>query len=338
MKLRTFLTLFRNGTLLGSIPLIKRTNEYYRTVFVVAASGSGLLRALEAGPLTSDAILERLGVEQGMRQVVEAWLAIGVGLKELAHDGKLFRLKGKLSRSMAREQNDVLAATLEEVVRFHGAILLAAPRLRESERLELSDQDGAVIARSTRLIEPFVHEAIDLAVPLSGRCRLLEVGCGSGVHMRHAAQRNPDLTGVGLEMQQTVAEAAKRSMKEWCLSDRLRVEAADFMEYRGDERFDLVTLHNNIYYFPMERRVEVLSHAREMLVPGGRLLLTSGCQGGNIALDMINLWFLASSFGGPLPEPKSTVEQIRAAGFVEPAAHGLMPGGTFYAFIASNPG
>ena len=42
-------------------------------------------------------------------------------------------------------------------------------------------------------------DVIDRIVPSEGPCRTLEVGCGSGVTIRRACQRNAELRAVGLE-------------------------------------------------------------------------------------------------------------------------------------------
>ena len=57
-----------------------------------------------------------------------------------------------------------------------------------------------------------------------GLC-LLEIGCGSAVYIRPAAARNPELIAVGLGLPPEVAAMA---------------------------RGNLASLHNNIYYFPVD--------------------------------------------------------------------------------------
>jgi len=75
--------------------------------------------------------------------------------------------------------------------------------------MTLGDQDGRLIARSSRVLEPILGEAVDNVVLVGGAMRLLEIGCGSGVYVRRAAARNPQLTALGLELQPVVAEMAK---------------------------------------------------------------------------------------------------------------------------------
>src|SRR5262245_46344298 len=74
-------------------------------------------------------------------------------------------------------------------------------RLGRQRRFTLADQQGDLIARSSRLAEPFICEAVDEVLPPRGRVRLLEIACGSAAYIRYAAARNPELTALGLELQ-----------------------------------------------------------------------------------------------------------------------------------------
>jgi len=42
-----------------------------------------------------------------------------------------------------------------------------------------------------------------------------------------------------------------------------------------------MTLHDNVYYFPVDARVDLLRRFLGLLKPGGQLLITSGCQDGD---------------------------------------------------------
>jgi 4-hydroxy-2,2'-bipyrrole-5-carbaldehyde O-methyltransferase len=101
-------------------------------------------------------------------------------------------------------------------------------------------------------MEAFQMEAIDRFFPASGVASLLEIGCGSGVYIKYAANRNPSLVTLGLELQANVADVARRNISEWGLQERVRIEVGDIRLKAPDESFSIVTLYNNIYYFPVE--------------------------------------------------------------------------------------
>ncbi|MCP9949838.1 class I SAM-dependent methyltransferase [Actinomadura madurae] len=308
----------------------------YRASFLAAASGNGVLRRLAVRPCDLDTLATALDVRED-RHVLRAWLEIGVRLGELKYDDGCYALRGRAARALGRARNDTVAAALEEVARFHLPVLLDAPAMaRGGRRLTLRDQDGEVIARSTRVVQPFVEEAVDRAVPRTRPCRLLEVGCGSGVYVRHAASLNPRLTALAIDLQDDVAAAATVNMAEWGLADRVDVRRADVRDLDMEPVFDLVTLHNNIYYFPEGERVKVLEKVRSLLAPGGRLLLTTPCRGGGVGMEVLDLWFECADFGGPLPHADGLAAQLESAGFTGVRARRLIPGEQFRAFTGTN--
>ena len=309
----------------------------YRAAFLTAAVDSGLLRRLGQGPATLSELAEELGARHDPRRL-RSWLEAGVRLGQLQRRQDRWSLKSRWAKQLARPGNDAAAGALEEVVRFHFAALLEAPRmLRERRSFSLGDQDGAVIARSSLVLEPFIEEALARVLDRDRPVRLLEIGCGSGTYVRHAAALNPELTALAVDLQQEVAEQAARNMADWGIADRVTTHQGDLRTLRTEQHYDLVTLHNNIYYFPEDDRVEVLERAREALSPGGRLLLTTSCRGGGPSLAVLDLWFEFADFGGPLPEEGELVAQLEKAGFTDVSARRIVPGEQFRAFTATNP-
>jgi SAM-dependent methyltransferase len=103
---------------------------------------------------------------------------------------------------------------------------------------------------------------------------------------------------------------------------------------RAPERsFDLVTLHNNIYYFPVDERVAVFAHVGRFLRPGGRLVVTTGCAGGSVPMQLLDLWGAATRGCGRLPAPGELEAQMRQAGFASVASHRLLPGESYFSFV-----
>jgi SAM-dependent methyltransferase len=309
----------------------------YRASFLASAAGSGVLQCLAVRPCDLDSLAEYLEVPDDRRRL-RAWLDIGVRLGEFDMREGCYRLKSTTAKLLAQVGNDAVAATLEEIMRFHVPVLLDAPRmLRAGRGFSLDDQDGPVIARSSLALQGFVQEAIGKTLERDRPVRLLEIGCGTGTYVRHAAELNPRLTALAVDLQKDVAVQAADNMARWGLTDRVETRQGDLRELELQPQFDLVTLHNNIYYFPQSERVEVLERARSFLAPGGRLLLTSSCQGGgNLSLDVLNLWFEYADFGGPLPQEDELTAQLEKAGFVDVRATQIIPTQPFRAFVGTN--
>ncbi|MEW2527844.1 class I SAM-dependent methyltransferase [Streptomyces sp. NPDC047071] len=312
----------------------------YRASFLAAAAGSGVLQCLAVRPCDLESIAERVGCgpEPEDRQRLRAWLEIGVRLGELRTKEGCYLLRSRTAKALAQVANDPVAAALEELLRFHVPALRDAPRmLADGGRFTLSDQDGLVIARSSLVVRGFAEEAVTRTLPRTTPVRLLEVGCGSGAYVRHAAGLNPRLTALAVDLQGEVAERAAKNMAQWGLADRVETRQGDVRTLDLQPQFDVVTLHNNIYYFPAEERAEVLARVRSFLAPGGTLLLTSSCRGGRtLGIEVLNLWFEYASFGGPLPREDELLGQLRDAGFDDVRATSVLPGQPFRVFTGVN--
>jgi 4-hydroxy-2,2'-bipyrrole-5-carbaldehyde O-methyltransferase len=334
MKLSTLKTLLVSGRLRLLLDVQRLLGPTYRLAFLSAAATEGLLARLREGPIPAQKLLAEFARDSVVREGLAAWLAVGVRLGELSLDERGYGLRGRLARKLAEPDHDAIAALLEEAASLHFSMLRELPaRAREARPMTLADQDGSLIARSSRVLEPIIGEAVDEVIPANGEVRLLEIGCGSGIYIRWAAARNPQLNAVGLELQPEVAESARKNLREWGLESRATVETGDVRQRGAQPAFDLATLHNNIYYFPLGERVSLLRHVRCFLRPGGRLLITTGCQGGSPAMEVLNLWATSTAGCGPLPAADELVAQMKEAGFSETRAKRLVPGETFFAFL-----
>lgn len=338
MKMSALFSMFKNETTYVLFGLMPGIRAVYRLAFLAGASRSGVLRLLARGPRPLDEVARELGADPAGHDALESWLRVGVLIGELGTDRAGYRLRGYLARKLARDANDAAAAFNEEIVMLHTRLLAELPaRLGEGQPFTFADQDGEVIARSSRTLEPAVVAAIQHCFPRQGRVRLLEVGCGSGVYLRHASEWNPELTGLGLELQPEVADLARANLERWGLAGRFEVAAGDVRDRRPDpdDRFDLMTLHNNIYYFPVADRVDLLRHLRGFLAPGGKLLITTGAQGGSFGLEVLSLWAAATKGCGRLPSPSEMTDQLREAGFEPAPPVKLVPGEAYYGFVGT---
>ena len=335
--IRPFLKLFRQAQFQALIRAGLLFKPFYRVVYLAAAKRSGMLDLLSKEPAAFDRIAAaccRNETDRKAREALTAWLQMGVrlGLLELGPRG--YVLKG-VARTLALPQNDATLALIQEAAELHHRLISITPqKLAQGEFWKLEDQDGALTARSSRVLEAFQTEAIDRTFPKAGVVRLLEIGCGSAAYIRHAAARNPSLSAIGLELQADVAEIARQSIRQWGLEDRVRVDVGDIRNRAADEAFDIVTLYNNIYYFPVAERVPLLRHVRRFIKADGMLLVTTCCQGGSVGVEALNLWGAATATGGRLPDVEEMVGQLRDAGYRDIEVIRMIPGDSFHAFRA----
>jgi SAM-dependent methyltransferase len=334
MSMRPFLRLLKNRQLAAAIGVNALFKPFYKVTYLVAAKNCGLLDLLSKDPVPFAGLAGTYCSDAKAREALEAWLQLGIRLGLLSLGAQGYCLKG-LARKLALPENDASLALAEEVVGLHHRLILGTPeKLRNGSLWTLQDQDGELIARSSRALEVFQTEAIDRTFPASGEMRLLEIGCGAGFSIRHAAERNASLSALGLELQPDVADIARSNIQQWNLQDRVTVEAGDIRERSPKPEFEIATLHNNIYYFPVEERVALLVHIRKFIKPGGFLLLTTCCQGGNPGIEVLNLWGAATEGGGRLPGVDEMASQLNDAGYKNVRSMSLIPGDRYFAFKA----
>ncbi len=336
MKLSTTASMIRSGQSSLMFGLLRTSKEFYRACFVSAAASEGVYAAFDGGRTTIGRLSQKLGIDN--RDGLRAWLDLGVSLGELSRTGEEYRISGKLSRALLDPANDGYAAMLEEIVRHHSHYVLETPAKLRERALFPFDSAGELVARSSRISEPFIFEAVDGVVPQRGAFDILEVGCGSGTYIRYSCKRNPDLRVVGLELQEKVAEGARKHLREWGLEGRAVVEHCDVRKYRTDKQFDLVTLHQNIYYFTPADRAALCRHVLGFLKPGGRLLVTTLGRGGGPTVQAVDIWVSTTEGYGPLPDPDEFCGQIREAGFAEVRKKRLIPFESFWAFTGTRRG
>ncbi len=338
MQAAGLLAFIQSGNFFLLNRLGKMLDSFYRTCFLSALISSGLLPRLAAGPATLAELAAALDLKPAQHTALNAWLQVGVKCGELSLNREGYALAGKLSRELAAAVHDPEAALLEEVASLHYNLIRGLPgMLKEGRTFTLADQDGEVVAKASRILEPLIRMSMDRVIPKAGQVRLLDIGCGSGGYIRYACERNPGLTAVGVELQSEVADAARRRLADWGLADRVEVRAGDIRSQTPRPEFEVATLHNNIYYFPTMARPGLLAFLRRFLKPGGRLLVTTGCRGGGLPMAVFNLWGAATAGCGPLPEPEEMAAHLSEAGFISVEARKLYPFEAFYAFEGSAP-
>lgn len=333
MKITAFAELLTSGQASMLAKLRKTSNEFYRACFISAALWRGVYDNFIDGKANFNHLCEKMAVSN--REGLRAWLELGVSLGELKRSGDEYQIKGRMTKSLLESKNDAYRALLQEIVDYHYFYVVDTPAmLRKQEWFPFDEVTGELVARSSRVSEPFIFEVVDAVVPRQGDFQLLEVGCGSGIYIQRACIRNSQLRAIGLELQEKVADMARRNIQAWGLENRATIEHLDVRNYSTSQKFDLVTLHQNVYYFPVLERENLFWQLKEYLKPGGQVLITSACQGGGPGIQGLNIWVSTTEGYSPLPDPDQLCQQLKTAGFVEVKTKRLVPFESIWAFTA----
>ena len=166
--------------------------------------------------------------------------------------------------------------------------------------------------------------------------RMFEIGCGSGIYLRYAAEANPNLSGVAIDLDEEVVGQALANLSAWGIRERFKVVAADIHNLPADITgpFELVTLYNNVYYFQPDRRPGLFRTIRSLLASGGRLAVVSLLQGDSIAAANFDLVLRSTRGCSPLPSLSELKAELRENGFSHIKETKLALGEPFYGILA----
>ncbi len=159
-----------------------------------------------------------------------------------------------------------------------------------------------------------IAELFGLAPTDPQKCRVLELGCGSGGNLIGHAFTLPGSEFLGVDLSPNHIAIANRSVKDLGLAN-IRFIAADLMDFRCDEfgAFDYVIAHGLLSWVPdfvQERVFEIL---RDSLAPNGIGYLSYNVYPGShlrkVAQDPMR--FLSKSFSDPEEKVKNAVSYLK---------------------------
>jgi cyclopropane-fatty-acyl-phospholipid synthase len=99
---------------------------------------------------------------------------------------------------------------------------------------------------------------------------VLDVGCGWGSFVIHAAQRH-GARAVGITLSPSQAELARRRVRDAGLEDRVEIRLADYRDL-GDERYDAIASIGMVEHVGSSQIDLYARQLADLLEPGGRLL------------------------------------------------------------------
>jgi 4-hydroxy-2,2'-bipyrrole-5-carbaldehyde O-methyltransferase len=322
----------------SAIGVARRVKEYYATSYLAGLADSPLLDAFARGPLSLDEIAQCLCQPAGKqldRDALESWVTLGLSLGLIGGSATGYTLRSRLARRLACPGADAARAFLINLARTHVPLIAGAPgRIGRGEKIPLAAYDAGLIARSSLTLEFAIRPLMDGVIPVRGPVRLLEVGCGSGQYIRHAATRNPDLTALGIDQSPDVVKTTRARLAEWNLSDRADIRCGDVRDLEPGSVFDVITLHNFIYYLPVAGRVALYERLRRYLAKDGVVVTTTWCRGRTPGAAAIDLWFSLTDGCGRLPTRAELGELLGRAGYCAVECRRLLPFEEYYAFVA----
>jgi 4-hydroxy-2,2'-bipyrrole-5-carbaldehyde O-methyltransferase len=308
---------------------------FVRLHFLAVATDLGLLEELRHRPATANQLGDRLAI--GDRALLDAFLRLGAVLGELRCRAGRWSLRGWRSKALAVPEADTMRAMVQEAIGYDAAVYAGlAAHLWGAPPCDYLNATGAVIARASRLVEPTLAPLLRSVVAERYPQRILDVGCGTGVYLVHAAAASgPQLSGLGVDLDAAVVDLARQRLADAGLAERFGVRHGDVRTVElPAASFDLVLLLQNIYYFAEDERPGLLRRLHGLVAPGGALLLASLFAGRSLAAAHYDLLFRATAGCGPLPRRQGLDRELHHAGFTTTRWVQLIPFESFHAVVA----
>ena len=318
-------------------PVLQDWEAMVRMHFLYAANEGGLIQALHK-PSTKEELLTRLEVKSP--EILEGLLALGLSCGEISTKDNLYFLSGKRVRALAGDNGDTVSALVQGNVTYYNAIFREVPdRMKDGSKGDYLDDIGEIIARYSKIVEPFLSGLVISKVKSHGSMRYLDIGCGSGFYLWKAVLENPQLTAVGIDQDPNVIENSKRNLEAWGNADRIDLIQGDIRtapsELKGP--FDLITFFNAVYYFSESERHSLFFKLKNLLSAGGELVIVSSLKTEKMDIGSANLNMVTSSINGctPLPTVEEILSLLKESGYNRTGAERLLPGSSVYVIEAA---
>lgn len=325
----------KQGTPVARALAIADSRSLVRSLFLASAVRVDLLPFLRTAR-TMEEIASQLEPGPVVRvDRLEAWLAVGVELRELRHDRAGYAIRGRRARALAG-RDPLLTAHYASMLDYQSAIYQDLTTLlgdAAAGRRDLTEH-ASVIAEVSRAAAPFVIPLLRGCLDTTRPERVLDVGCGTGVYTQALLDAHPTVRVDAIDLAADVVAAAGERLRSAGVGDRATLRAGDIRDWHPDEAYDVVTLLNNIYYFDPRERVRLFEHLASLLRPGGVVVVVTMTVPGSIASAHLNLMLTCQEGGASLPTAAELQRDLAAAGFSRVETARLVPTEPFIGMTA----
>ena len=293
--------------------IVVRSPDALRRI-VTAPGELGFARAYVVGDLDLEgdvfaalALRDRLpNVRLKPKQLLAAAREVGLrNLRPVPPPAEEARLRGKL-HSVARDRAAV-SHHYDVSNEFYRLVL--GPSLTYSCAVFTDDDTSLEQAQSNK------YELVARKLSLHEGMRLLDVGCGWGGMVLHAAQHH-GARAVGITVAQRQVDLASKRVADAGLTDRVEIRNQDY-RLIDDGPYDAISSIGMFEHVGEERLAEYFGRLYALLRPGGRVLNhgISRPPGGKAAISRGSFVYRYVFPDGALHEVGRVVSMMQEAGF-----------------------
>lgn len=331
--IRSILRLFSVPDKLALFGLMRSMNGQVQLVTASALLRSGVMQHLSV-PRTLGELSTLTGIEDHV--TLSCLLDLAAKRRLLRFRNGCYSARSRLARSLARTPEGPVASMLQEVATYHHKVFDDLPGfLRGQPQGTYLDDYGELVAQSSRIMAPWICGFTADAIGREKGRNILELGCGSGAYLSFYAELHKEHHGVGIDFDQGVLDAAQNLLGNSGFQDRFSVQQADMREGQQwpDGLFEVITAHQNVYYFNAEERAALWRTCHEHLTDHGQLIIVTSTSGGPLS-DYFSLILLSTAGCHLLPSVEEIGEELKAAGFEVMRQERLIPGDSVWGVAA----
>ncbi len=324
----------RGGNLAARILAVGDSRAVVRSLFLAAAIRLGLLDLLRE-PQTFRAVAGAVAAAND--EQLEAFLAVGVELREIRlRDGR-YSLRGRRARAIAGGDR-VLAAHYRSILDYQVGPYADVAALVRGDRIGRDDLDvhAEVIAEVSRAAAPFVVPFLDSIVVELRPTRALDVGCGTGIYVRAMLEADRTVHVDGIDLASSVVARSRELLAESGFGERVDLRVGDVRPWADETgaRFGLITMLNSVYYFDPAERVALYRRLGGLLIEDGELVIVTMTRPGSIASAHLHFMLSVQAGTAALPVSGAIEADLRTAGFDVQPTRRLVPQEPFVAIRA----
>ena len=253
---------------------------YHATNLMEIARALGVWAALTASPgLTSEELAGRLGTDPFYTDVL-CRTAFSFGL--LAREGAGWRMGPHFDQILGDPTSSFYLACAPRVHMVLGEDYPAyVDHFREGTTRSYQEHGEAFMREVAEALKTLPRIFAELVLPrlpgLEGRlrdgARVLDVGCGGGWAVVQLAERFPESSFVGIDLEPYSVDLARRLIAERGLEDRCQARLQSADDLGEDGAYDVVTSFLVVHEIAPDRKPGAFAAVGRAGKPGGPLLI-----------------------------------------------------------------
>jgi SAM-dependent methyltransferase len=253
---------------------------YHGTHLLEIGRELGIWKALTAEPdVTSDQLAGKLALNPFYTDIL---CKTAFSLRFLDHEGWRWRMAPHFDQILGNPESSFYQGDFARVHMLVGNDYADyAKHFREGSVRSYQDHDNHFMAEVASATKSLPGLFIDLALPqlpalqkrLEEGARLLDIGCGGGWAVVQFAQRFPNVTCTGVDIEPQSIALAETLLAEHKLHDRCSVKLAGAEQIAEEGAYDVATAFLVIHEIEPALKPQALAAVARALKPSGYFLI-----------------------------------------------------------------